>query len=175
MVARRLLACVGMTLLLLGCGGGGDGGTGGPGEPPPGPSHPRTEHPRTEHPPTEHPRTEHPRTELAAPVTLHIGGGEAGISQGIEVARDGAVHVADEDERRPARPLGKAELTDLAAGLAEVDFAALPARSVDEQAADMFQYRLEYRGHALLTDRTEPLGPVDEVIDLLASSLDART
>jgi hypothetical protein len=164
MVARRMLACVGMTLLLLGCGGGGgDGGTGGPGEPQPG----------SPHSPVHSPA--HAPTELTAPVFLHVGGGEAGISEGIEVARGGGVHVTDGEERRQARPLGKAELTDLVEGLAEVDFAALPARSVDERSADMFQYRLEYRGHALLTDRTEPLGPVEEVIDQLASSLDARS
>jgi hypothetical protein len=111
---------------------------------------------------------------LAGPVALTISGGIAGVNRGIEVAPDGEVHVSDREERREARPLTAAELTGLEDSLAAVDFAEVPGRVVDMDAADMFQYRLEYEGHTVLTDQSESLGPVDEVIGRLSGHLDAR-
>jgi hypothetical protein len=104
---------------------------------------------------------------LDGPVSLGVSGGIAGIDEGIEVSPAGEVHLWDGDEQRPAGELTDSELAELAERVAEVDLATVPPYNVDENAADLFRFRLEYEGDWVVTDLTEDLGPVDDVISLL--------
>jgi hypothetical protein len=152
---RGVVAAVGVAALLFGCGeSGGSGGS-------------SAEPQRAE-------REAEP-AGLAEPVSLHIGGGFAGVDHGIVVAPGGGVRVSDREERREARPLTDGELAGLEESLADVDFARVPGHSIDPDAADMFQYRLEYGEHAVVTDRSRSLGAVDEVIGRLEGYLNDRT
>jgi hypothetical protein len=149
---RGVVAAVGVAALLLGCGE--ESQLAGPAE-----SSERETEP----------------AGLAGTVSLHIGGGFAGVDHGIVVAPGGGVRVSDREERREARPLTDGELAGLEESLADVDFARVPGHSIDPDAADMFQYRLEYGEHAVVTDRSRSLGAVDEVIGRREGYLNDRT
>lgn len=109
-------------------------------------------------------------------ISLTVSGGVAGVHEGIEVSEDGTVHLTDrQGTRREAPPLSDGDRRTLEELVGAVDFAELPDRSVSEQARDRFEYRLEYDGTTLVTDRSAPLGPVDDLIDRLETWLRERS
>ncbi len=158
-------------LALVGCGA--EQQPEGPPESPPGQSDGEPPGEPTDEPTVESTEPTDPAA-LAGMVSLNISGGIAGVNEGIEVDPDGDVRVHEGDDPRAAPALTEAELTELERTLARVDFSELPGASLDDQAADMFQYLLYYDGRSLLTDGTEPLGPVDDVIAQLSGHLNDR-
>jgi hypothetical protein len=114
-------------------------------------------------------------TERPESVRLTVTGGVAGVRRSILASTDGTVEISDRREGvREAAPLTGADRDRLASLLEKVDFAALPPRSVDEGARDMFVYTLEHDGHAVVTDRSVPLGEADDLIGQLERHLEER-
>ncbi|MGW0605760.1 hypothetical protein [Streptomyces sp. NPDC002640] len=114
-------------------------------------------------------------TERAEQVRLTVTGGIAGVHRSILASTDGTVEISDRTEgTREADPLSGAERARLKDLLVEVDFARLPARSVNDGARDMFLYALEHDGHVVVTDRSVPLGTADDLIAHLERHLEER-
>lgn len=115
------------------------------------------------------------QAEQAEQVRLTVTGGIAGVHRSILASTDGTVEISDRSEgTREADPLSGAERARLKDLLVEVDFARLPARSVNEGARDMFRYALEHDGHVVVTDRSVPLGTADDLIAHLERHLEER-
>ncbi|MYW69448.1 hypothetical protein GTY65_36065 [Streptomyces sp. SID8379] len=108
-------------------------------------------------------------------VSLSVSGGYAGVRHGVEVTPDGDVFLVDrEGDRAQAKSLTPAEETKLRSLIEAVDATALPPRSVDEDARDLFEYRLKYDGRTLVTDGQRDLGPAGDLIGHLEGILAAR-
>lgn len=108
-------------------------------------------------------------------VSLRVSGGIAGVQRGIDVSPGGEVFVTGRGSaRESADPLSPAESEELDTLVAAVDFDDLPSRSVSESSMDRFEYRLQYGGHTLVTDKSEDLGPVDDLISHLNSCMQKR-
>lgn len=107
-------------------------------------------------------------------VSLAVSGGIAGVQRGIEVGPGGSVVLVDHKGRHAGRDLSGAEREKLGSLLEAVDFAGLPARSIDEGSRDRFEYRLEHDGHTVITDRSTRLGAADDLIDHLEDCMEAR-
>ncbi|WP_448319905.1 hypothetical protein [Streptomyces sp. CO7] len=114
-------------------------------------------------------------SERPETVRLTVTGGIAGVRRSILASTDGTVEISDRKEGvREADPLNGVDRDRLRGLLEKVDFAALPPRSVDEGARDMFVYTLEHDGHAVITDRSVPLGEADDLIGQLERFLEER-
>ncbi|MFD3929386.1 hypothetical protein [Streptomyces sp. NPDC058614] len=108
-------------------------------------------------------------------VSLTVSGGFAGVRHGIEVGPGEEVHLTDrKGGREQTDALTPAEKKKLNSLLDAVDFGELPSRSVDENARDRFEYRLQYDGHTLVTDASTDLGPASDLIAHLESCMEAR-
>lgn len=108
-------------------------------------------------------------------VSLTVSGGFAGVRHGIEVGHGDEVFLTDrEGGREEADALTPAERKKLNSLLDAVDFGELPSRSVDEDARDRFEYRLEHDGHTLVTDGSTDLGPAGDLIAHLESCMQTR-
>ncbi|MFF4163473.1 hypothetical protein [Streptomyces sp. NPDC001741] len=109
-------------------------------------------------------------------VSLRVSGGIAGVERGIDVSPGGEVFLTRRGgAREPADALTPAESEELSTLVEAVDFGGLPSRSISESSSDRFEYRLQYGGHTLLTDKSEDLGPVDDLISHLDSCMQKRT
>ncbi|MFC6063850.1 hypothetical protein [Streptomyces ochraceiscleroticus] len=82
--------------------------------------------------------------------------------------------IIDRTGSHAGRDLSGAEREKLGSLLDAVDFAGLPARSVDGGSRDRFEYRLVHDGHTVITDRSTDLGPADDLIDHLERCREAR-
>ncbi|MBZ4016355.1 hypothetical protein CCS38_11490 [Streptomyces purpurogeneiscleroticus] len=82
--------------------------------------------------------------------------------------------LIDREGRHAGRELSGDEREKLGSLLGAVDFAGLPARSIDEGSRDRFEYRLAHAGRTVITDRSTDLGPADDLIDHLESCMEAR-
>ncbi|WP_329126138.1 hypothetical protein [Streptomyces sp. NBC_01465] len=111
----------------------------------------------------------------AGVVSLNVSGGFAGVRRGIEIRPGGKVLVTDRKGGHTSRDLSDAERTRLGSLLDAVDFAALPARSIDERSRDRFEYRLVHNGRTLVTDGSRDLGAADDLIAQLERWISART
>ncbi|MEV0096790.1 hypothetical protein [Streptomyces sp. NPDC050738] len=149
----RLLALLASVLLLTGCGGTVTPGTGS-----------GTASEAASKPPSRGP---------AATVSLTVSGGFAGVGRSIEVRPGGRAVLDDRKDGPASRELSDAEQKRLGSLLDAVDFSALPARSVSASARDLFEYRLAYDGHTLVTDRSRDLGAADDLITHLESLMAA--
>ncbi|MFI8992676.1 hypothetical protein [Streptomyces sp. NPDC053542] len=107
-------------------------------------------------------------------MSLGVSGGIAGVQRGIEVGPGASVVLVDREGRHAGRDLSGAEREKLGSLLEAVDFAGLPARSIDAGSGDRFEYRLEHDGHTVITDRSTSLGAADDLIDHLEDCMDAR-
>lgn len=108
-------------------------------------------------------------------VSLTVSGGFAGVQHSIEVGPGEEVYLTDrKGGREQSDALTPAEKKQLNSLLDAVDFGELPSRSVDENARDRFEYRLQYDGHTLVTDGSTDLGPASDLIAHLESCVQAR-
>jgi hypothetical protein len=114
-------------------------------------------------------------SEQPESVRLTVTGGIAGVRRSILASTDGTVEITDRRKgTREGEPLTGADRDRLKTLLARIDFAALPPRSVDEGARDMFVYTLEHDGRTVVTDRSVPLGEADDLIGQLERHLEER-
>ncbi|MEU9581734.1 hypothetical protein [Streptomyces chilikensis] len=131
--------------------------------------------PESSRPPGERVGGKATPAERVESVRLTVTGGIAGVHRSILASTDGTVEVSERSKGDwEADPLSGADRDRLKALLEKIDFAALPPRSVDEDARDMFVYALEHDGRAVVTDRSVSLGAADDLIGQLERHLEER-
>lgn len=154
-----LTAAVGLSA--SGCGGGGDDGKGGP----PAGAETRTSSPAS---PSAGQDRKKPSPVL---VDMVVSGGFAGRHQQVRVHDDGTYTTLDKKKDGPKGKLDAAKLGSLRQALESADFDKLPRRTVDENGRDMLVYVVVYDHVTVMTDRSTPIEPLDDVIDKLSDLL----
>ena len=158
-LALVLTAALGLSV--SGCDSAGTDGKGGPPESP----QPRSSAPAS---PTAGPDRKAPSPVL---VDMVVSGGFAGRHQQVRVHDDGTYTTLDKKKDGPKGKLDAAKLDSLRQALESADFDKLPRRTVNENARDMLVYVVVYDHVTVMTDRSAPIEPLDDVIDKMSDLL----
>ncbi|MCM2576883.1 hypothetical protein [Streptomyces meridianus] len=158
-IALVLTAALGVTV--AGCGSAGADGKGGP---------PSSDRPRSSSPasPSAGQDRKKPSPVL---VDMVVSGGFAGRHQQVRVHEDGTYTTLDKKKDGPKGELDTEKLGALRQALDSADFDKLPRRTVDEDGRDMLVYVVVYDHVTVMTDRSTPIEPLDDVIDKLSDLL----
>lgn len=100
-------------------------------------------------------------------VDLAITGGFIGRQDRVLLRTDGSYETTTRNRPHRTGRLNSPELTALRRDVATADFDALPTRMIDPNARDLFQYRITYAGHTVVTDRTEQVPALERVLERL--------
>ncbi|MFF2846202.1 hypothetical protein ACFVT5_07710 [Streptomyces sp. NPDC058001] len=106
-------------------------------------------------------------------VNFMISGGYAGRRDQLLLYTDGTYTVSTRNKPSSTHRLDAKALGELRADLKNADLGSLPGRIIDEQARDMFQYRLAHEGHVVITDLTRSYPRLDKVVHRLERLVDA--
>jgi len=140
-------AAVAMTAALMGCADGtGQGGDGTPGSNPT-------------------PTSGTPQVRVL--VDLAITGGFIGRDDRVLLRTDGSYETSTRSRSGATGRLASAELTALREDLTAADVSSLPTRMIDPNARDLFEYRITYDGHTVVTDRTRQVPALERALDRL--------
>lgn len=108
-------------------------------------------------------------------VDMVVSGGFAGRHQQVRVRENGSYTTLDKKKDGPKGKLDPERLTALRQALESADFDDLPRRTVDENGRDMLVYVVVYDHVTVMTDRSTPIEPLDDVIDKLSDLLTEPT
>lgn len=148
-------------IALTGCGGAGADDKGGPAQSAePGSSSPAS-------PSAGQDR----RSAVPVLVDMVVSGGFAGRHQQVRVHDDGTYTTLDKKQDGPKGKLDAEKLGSLREALESADFDKLPRRTIDENGRDMLVYVVVYDHVTVTTDRSQPVEPLDNVIDQLSDLL----